>query len=772
MASQQYSVHIGFWTNWSHGKVQGATVTLTRQNGGFLIAFLAIFVGMVGKSFWRLGCFMLHRYFSSDLPEDGLYHQRQAILRNSDGAQDGGWRLIMSLLAWRSGRRAVRPIMRLLPIIIFSFTISAAFGIASIFSSRVTSETANEVLLKGTDCGLLDQDKPEDGSELLTTLQPFYAEGASRNLGYAQKCYVNQTGVDGCNLYIKPKLPIFADSNATCPFGDSICKNGTGNLVLDTGYLDSALDLGINAPKSQRFQVRFVHECAPIKTQGFMEKYNDSDSREIMRYKYGQVINARGVINFTYEVPIDNAFLPTESDGAMSANVPRLDYNLGIETHHSTSNESAMANRWLPIQPLLRDNADVHLLFLSAPGIHFATPVNDPWITATKPASNITNQDTKSSFSAYLQNEPLGVMACALSMQYCNPNLPGGQNCEPLRGTLDPRGSAAVKKIFTDEKQFSAVNWADQLWTGQLYTINDIVGFIGSSALLARYGNVYGYQGPLPDNQWQLEAAHWIKGTLASLQDVFVTSANGFPSTLADFKVTPEKNETVALDMCKNQKIVSTAFSSFNVLGMSLILVLGAWIIILDMGLEPTVAWWQRRRYKKHQLKDHFYASGSSKTPHPLYSVLEWSHTSTLQLQRLAHEEAGYATWSGCDGDTPVTLPGHYLAPLSLSDVKHPVLKRQEGSDKCDTDQLSREEWEDIMAAKPREIERTDTGLETLVEDMEEGKEGKRPDAEGGRFVFTTVIATEEQEEEEEAMPTPTGLGLSGHGDGNWRTLR
>jgi hypothetical protein len=50
-STNSYEVHLGFWTNWSYGKIQGATVTLTRKNGGFLIAFLAIFIGMVGKRY-------------------------------------------------------------------------------------------------------------------------------------------------------------------------------------------------------------------------------------------------------------------------------------------------------------------------------------------------------------------------------------------------------------------------------------------------------------------------------------------------------------------------------------------------------------------------------------------------------------------------------------------------------------------------------------------------------------------------------------------------
>jgi hypothetical protein len=697
---------------------------------------------------------MLHRYLSSSDPEDGLYHQRQAILRNSDTAQDGAWRLLMSMFAWRSGRRASKPITRLLPIIVFAFLLSAAFGVASIFSSRVTSEIVNEVLLKGTRCGTIDSSKGAE-NDLLTLLMPYYSEGANRHLVYGQKCYNNlTTDTDGCNLYIKPQLPLFSDRNASCPFKNNICKSETGNLVLDTGYLDSNADLGINAPPNERFQVRFVHQCAPIKTRGHMTPFNDSDYGAVMRYNYGQVATVTGGINFTYELPVNNAYLP--EDGATSANIPRLDYSLGVETHRATPNESTIIqpNRWLPIPELIRDDADVHMLFLSAPEIRFSAPVNDPFFLANKGASELHNQDTTSTFSSYVQNEPLGVMACAIQLQYCNPNLPKGSNCEPLRGFLDPRASEEVKKIFTDDQQFAALKWADTLWTGSIYTVNIMVGYIGSSSLLARYGLSYGYQGPLPDNQWQLETEHWVKGTLASLQDVFVTAANGIPTALESFRESPAANETVALGMCKNQKIVSTAFSSFNVLGISLILLLGAWIIVLDMGLEPAVALWQRRRYQKHQLNDQYYGDG--KEAHPLYSALEWSHNSTLQLQRLAHEEAGYATWSSCDGDTPVTLPGQQLAPLNLCDVKHPVLQRLETKSQWEVD---REEWEGIVVAKPWGVKRSDTGLETLVEEMEEGKDGKKVDDETEGVIL-------------KALASPTSILVRQDGGGDWRIFR
>jgi hypothetical protein len=44
MESEHESVYLGIWTNWSHGSVAGLTLTTTLQNGGLLIAFLALFV--------------------------------------------------------------------------------------------------------------------------------------------------------------------------------------------------------------------------------------------------------------------------------------------------------------------------------------------------------------------------------------------------------------------------------------------------------------------------------------------------------------------------------------------------------------------------------------------------------------------------------------------------------------------------------------------------------------------------------------------------------
>lgn len=52
----EYSVHLGTWINWSRGRVMGATLTLDRRDGNLLIAFTAVFVGIVTERLWRIAC--------------------------------------------------------------------------------------------------------------------------------------------------------------------------------------------------------------------------------------------------------------------------------------------------------------------------------------------------------------------------------------------------------------------------------------------------------------------------------------------------------------------------------------------------------------------------------------------------------------------------------------------------------------------------------------------------------------------------------------------
>ena len=57
--------------------------------------------------------------------------------------------------------------------------------------------------------------------------------------------------------------------------------------------------------------------------------------------------------------------------------------------------------------------------------------------------------------------------------------------------------------------------------------------------------------------------------------------------------------------------------------------------------------------------------------PKLAYAYAEWSTGSTLQLQRLAHENLGLGSWKNTQNDVPVTDPGARLAILDTSNMKH-----------------------------------------------------------------------------------------------------
>lgn len=110
------------------------------------------------------------------------------------------------------------------------------------------------------------------------------------------------------------------------------------------------------------------------------------------------------------------------------------------------------------------------------------------------------------------------------------------------------------------------------------------------------------------------------------------------------------------------QKVRSTAATSFSVLGLFITLSIGVFIILLSYTIEPLVSLTRRKRQSKST-----------------YRSLEWIMNETLQLQRMAHEELGAGTWTGTTDSCPVTLPEQKLAMLDVSDIDHPVLIQSTG---------------------------------------------------------------------------------------------
>ncbi|KAL0256121.1 hypothetical protein SLS55_008513 [Diplodia seriata] len=321
---------------------------------------------------------------------------------------------------------------------------------------------------------------------------------------------------------------------------------------------------------------------------------------------------------------------------------------------------------------LLRVDADMVLIFLSANEIGYSGVVDDPWYAAHQPYDRVVEfaGQNPGDSQIYHRDEPAAVLGCVLQEQICNPRMPAHKGCTPLGSQWD-----------LDVNAMDVVEGEDEAWLlvmliklGLDYQIPlwDIVNTLGSSSLSSSFSLTNGMQAALPPDQWQRDVERWHSIMMASLQGSVVEVAEGpsAPELRAEYQKPANDRERA---LCRRQKIMSTAHSNFSVFGLSFIFAAGGLVILASWILEPLVAFVQRRCRLDS------------------YARLEWCANETLQLQRLAHEELGMGTWSKCDGDVPVTEKGERLAMLDLTDSKHPRLKARPMG------------WEEIVARGPPE---------------------------------------------------------------------
>jgi hypothetical protein len=308
----QFPVYIGQWTNWSKGNIFGPTLTLSQQHGNLLIALTAYFVGFVGVRFWKIFSLVLHFIYSTRNPADGLHNQRQAVLRNASSADAGLVDLLQLAWAWR--RVAKRAFRRSIPTLVLTAICISMWVVAVGFSSRISlSNGASEVLLTGDGCAAMlpssnISDLEDSYRSDLTVFYPWQARTIASAATYAQQCYGsgdNQSSALGCTTFVQKQILSHVITNASCPFQNDICSSDS-NIIIDTGYLDSNDHFGLNTPPDQRFQYRDVIHCAPLKTEGYTQVFNESSDRSSTRYYYGSTgYDAATPGNATYEYTND-----------------------------------------------------------------------------------------------------------------------------------------------------------------------------------------------------------------------------------------------------------------------------------------------------------------------------------------------------------------------------------------------------------------------------------------------------------------------------------
>ncbi|KAL9105978.1 MAG: hypothetical protein Q9227_008933 [Pyrenula ochraceoflavens] len=648
--NNNFPVYIGVWTNWSlGGRATGSVITLTHRNGAFLTAFLAVFVTFAGSRLWRILCFVLHQFLLSKSAQDGLYHQRQAILRNAMDEKSGFFSLGRVLWAWHV--TAHRPYYRMIPIISFALLASIVFALGGLFSSRISSSMGNEVLLASPNCGTDFGNSsyyPQTAEQNAQILQPWLAERLDYFSNYAQRCYSDSAQADGCTPYVQRRISSTVDRNATCPFEQSMCRHPDKNIRLDTGLINSQTDIGLNTPSDLQFNVRFVTHCGPLRSEGYSETVHYSPDKPYKRYSYGQQLGssdsaaAAVLSNYTYEVPE----LSAEELRWRKHTSPFGEYTV-LSLEYALDDPSY--SNLLPIEKLKAEDGDTALVFLSANGVFYMSPVDDDWYAAHQAMNYSVADPSMSSAPVYLADEPASVLGCKIQYQTCNSSTPSEESCSKLSGS----NSIAFTTEEPTTKRDQALYWG-------LYVqdINNVVQMLQSSALMSRFGLSIGEQGPLPANQWQIEVENWFNVVLAAIQGHAVDSAVGPGSSdmLKYFWTKP--NNDVEKQLCKNQKIISASYTNFSLIWLVIVLAIGTFIMLLEYFLESIVLLLEKHKIVKT-------------------SCQEWFSNDLLQLQRMAHEELGLGNWKGCTGprSIPVTNKGQSLGMIDAEDPEHPRLK-------------------------------------------------------------------------------------------------
>jgi hypothetical protein len=276
------SIYTGFWFNHQFNSVSGTTLTLTATNASYLVAFLALFLGLVAGHLWAIFSFAIFHIRSTPAKRGRQHHQQQVILRNYHAPGAAIWQLLKASWFWRRGR-GLRAGIEALPVAILALMFMMAFAAAGVLSARIESKDS-EVLIKGSGCGFWSS-RTQNGDSIDFSTQAAYranlAEDVDLASTMASMCQSNSSIASGCVSYAPQKIEWTASTDISCPFDEQICYQNA-SVRLDSGLLDSTVYLGINALKEDRIFYRSVVECTPLVRDGYVEDWHDMNGTKFM----------------------------------------------------------------------------------------------------------------------------------------------------------------------------------------------------------------------------------------------------------------------------------------------------------------------------------------------------------------------------------------------------------------------------------------------------------------------------------------------------------
>ncbi|KAE9375831.1 hypothetical protein N431DRAFT_370723 [Stipitochalara longipes BDJ] len=649
--STNSTVFIGTWVNWSRGRIYGSTLTLPAQNAAILIAALALFIRFTGTKLWSILCFVTHQLGTTRRPQDGMYHQLQATLRNNGSDAGTVWQVAKIAWIWRAPRS--KSFRKSLSLMLLGIIHLMVFSAAGLLSFRLTT-VQDEVLVRSLNCGPWFMNTSAPALLTLTELTDYKIHrNANFQLTkqYVQDCTNGSHSSTECSTFKSLGLNYVTTKHAPCPFSDEMCLGPPNTAAsFDTGFIDSCLDLGINAEIEDRVQLRKTMTCSPITTNGFFQ--NGTFTLDGQEYSYASLSYGRrnfssvpDTIILPDSVPLENAtFLLVNSSILLlpyieeAANPSPYTFQLMVDAQMAAFYEGFPG--FAPVSNLSVVNQTLNLIFVTFSGF-YTNASDDLWL----PAHQMTNFTAKVNGAglirtAYAPDNAISVLACTEQHQFCNPNRgPSDVRCTPmlplweLVNGWNDTSTGYYGPVFDTDNQFATVGvMTYAVQEAQLAFTTDSFYTVPLLAEDLREGRV---ALGLPDNQWIQEADHLFAMGMNSIQRWVTESATGPPEPWDQYTAGYyPPGEWI----CDNQIIRDARYTSFSILWISLIFGMGGLVILASLNLETVVSYFQRR-YKRG-----------------LYQQVRWQLDSTLQLQRMAFEEGGFGVWEGGANEVLTTV--------------------------------------------------------------------------------------------------------------------
>jgi hypothetical protein len=288
-----------------------------------------------------------------------------------------------------------------------------------------------------------------------------------------------------------------------------------------------------------------------------------------------------------------------------------------------------------PVDEFSRTDADVTFWTLQNQ-VEYTEPVQDPWFKSTTPR---ILGDTQVFQSDYVSS----ALGCIEQYQFCNRTT-----CTDLNNT------EGVNMESVSIMNYNAAQKAtfDALWKICTITrVNDLTYMLQDSLLLAK-DRLFGesrISTPVPDDQWQHEVRNVFNVTLTLFQSLLQYHANA-----PNVQITPnttyheyvfQENSTEALQICKNQKIMTAGYYSISVFGLVIVLAT-VFAIILASNTVPTLVTMWRSRGTGMQELDRIREAG-------------WEMDDVLYIDSIALDAHGVGPW--CDKlDVPVPVDEYH----------------------------------------------------------------------------------------------------------------